>query len=323
MTAADVDRVAAALPRSIRHERDVPAASLTTWRVGGPIALVVHAASVADVEAVAASVDPSTPILAIGRGSNLLLADAGFPGVGIVLEGELDTIDVPARSGDAASPQIAEVTAGGAVALPVLARQLAAAGWAGTEFFVGIPGSVGGAVRMNAGGHGKETVEVLRRAQVVALDDRSTVWRDVDALDLSYRHSAIGDRDIVVRAVFGVEADEPARCLERIDEVVRWRRVHQPGGANAGSVFRNPEGGSAGALIDAAGLKGARVGGAVVSDKHANFIQTEPGATAEDVLRLIELVQQRVARNAGVELQTEVRIVGFDHPRAAHEGTRP
>ena len=327
MARAELASVLAGLERglspALRCERDVPAASLTTWRVGGPIALVVHCASVDDVEAVGQALDHAVPVLTIGRGSNLLLADAGFPGAGIVLEGELDTLRVPASPASDGG----EIMAGAAVALPVLARQAAAAGWRGLEFYVGIPGSVGGAVRMNAGGHGRETVEVLRRAHVVALDGTtdgaSTSWRDVDALDLSYRHSAIGPREVVVGATFAVAADEPAECLARVDEIVRWRRANQPGGANAGSVFRNPPGDSAGRLIDAAGLKGARVGGASVSEKHANFIQTEPGATAADVRALIDLVRRRVAADSGAELEPEVRIVGFDHPPESVEGTRP
>jgi UDP-N-acetylmuramate dehydrogenase len=310
-----------ALSPALRCERDVPASTLTTWRVGGPIALVAHCASVADVEAVGRALDPALGVLTVGRGSNLLLADAGFPGVGIVLEDQLEELRLPAAGPEPSAG--AEVVAGGAVALPVLARQAAAAGWRGLEFFVGIPGSVGGAVRMNAGGHGRETVEVLRRAQVVRLDGTSATWHDVGTLDLSYRHSAIGSREVVVGAAFAVEADDPGECGARVDEIVRWRRAHQPGGANAGSVFSNPPGDSAGRLIDAAGLKGARVGGASVSEKHANFIQTEPGATADDVRTLIELVRRRVAHANGTDLTPEVRIVGFDHPQASVEGTRP
>ncbi len=279
MDRPDLGAVERALPESMRRRRAVPAASLTTWRVGGPISLVVHCASAADVEAVAGAIDPSVPVLTVGRGSNLLLADEGFPGVAIVLEGELETVELPSASGPA------EVRAGAAVALPVLARQVSAAGWSGLEFYVGIPGSVGGAVRMNAGGHGRDTAAVLRRAHVVGLDDRSSGWRDIAVLEPGYRHTVLGDREVVVAAVFAVTPAAAAACLARVDEIVRWRREHQPGGANAGSVFRNPPGDSAGRLIDAARLKGLRVGGATVSEKHANFIQTEPGATARDVAR--------------------------------------
>jgi UDP-N-acetylmuramate dehydrogenase len=243
------------------------------------------------------------PLLIVGRGSNLLVADGGFRGLALVLEGEFEEI----------TPGEGTVRAGGAVGLPVLARQTAAAGRAGLEFYVGIPGTVGGAVRMNAGGHGQETREVLISARVAdLLGDGLGVDRAVDDLALGYRTSAIGPTDVVVGATFGVTADDPAACEARIADVVRWRREHQPGGANAGSVFRNPPGDSAGGLIDRCGLKDLRVGGAVVSSKHANFIQAEPGATAADVRALVREVQRRVLEATGVELQPELHLVGFD-----------
>ncbi len=310
---AELDRIDHALAPQIRRERGVPAASLTTWRVGGPIEMVAHATSTADVVAIATALDPSVPVLVIGRGSNLLVADAGFPGVAIMLEGDLDHVRAP---GPGARP---EAHAGGAVALPVFARKLSASGWGGLEFYVGIPGSVGGAVAMNAGGHGRETSQVLVRAEIVAIDERTAKWREVSALDMSYRHSALTDREVVVSAVFAVEADDPRQCLARVEEVVRWRRANQPGGANAGSVFRNPPDDSAGRLIDASGLKHLRIRGASVSEKHANFIQTEPGATAADVLELIRTIARLIFDRSGVTLQPEVRMVGFEPHDDAEE----
>ena len=171
------------------------------------------------------------PLLILGRGSNLLIADRGFPGLALLLEGEFEEI----------TPGPATVRAGGAVGLPVLARRAAAAGLSGLEFYVGIPGTVGGAVRMNAGGHGRETREVLPSARVVdLLGDGLGVDRSVDELALGYRTSSIGPNDVVAGATFSVEADSRDACEARIAEIVRWRREHQPGGANAGSVFRNP-----------------------------------------------------------------------------------
>jgi UDP-N-acetylmuramate dehydrogenase len=205
------------------------------------------------------------------------------------------------------------VAAGGAVPLPVLARRSAAAGRTGLEFYVGIPGSVGGAVRMNAGGHGRETVEVLEHARVADLFGTGEVTtRAAAALGLGYRHSELGPAEVVVGAAFRTTADAASACEARVAEIVKWRREHQPGGANAGSVFANPEGDSAGRLIDAAGLKGFRIGGAVVSDKHANFIQAEAGATAADVRALVLEVQRRVREASGVELRPELRMIGFD-----------
>lgn len=300
--AAIADALEPALPG--RVERDAPLAGFTTYRVGGPAAVLVRARHEADLAALAAIVgEHRPPLLVVGRGSNLLVADRGFPGVALLLEGDFEEITTaPDR-----------ITAGGAVALPVLARRAAAAGLTGLEFYVGIPGGVGGAVRMNAGGHGRETRDVLRSVRVAdLLGDGLGALRSLEDLALGYRHSALGPFEVVVSATFAVEADTPIACEGRLADVVRWRREHQPGGANAGSVFRNPPGDSAGRLVDACGLKGLRVGGAVVSDKHANFIQAEPGATAHDVRALIAEVGRRVEAETGVHLEPELHCVGFD-----------
>jgi UDP-N-acetylmuramate dehydrogenase len=310
VTSAAVATVAeelrAVLP--IAPEAGVPFARLSTYRVGGPVGLLVRVPSNEALRAVAASIRRHRPpVLVVGRGSNLLMTDEGFAGVVVKLEGEFDALAVPL-----AGPDAAVVRAGGAVALPVVARRAAAGGWSGLEFYVGIPGSVGGALRMNAGGHGRETVEVLRRAWVLDLGgerDHPTL-RSVESLGLGYRSSALATTDVVTQAEFAVTADDPAACERRVTEIVEWRRKHQPGGANAGSVFRNPPGDSAGRLIEAAGCKGLRIGGAVVSTKHANFVQGEDGATSRDVRALMELVQTRVREFAGVELEPEVHVVG-------------
>lgn len=300
-------RLEARLPGAV--ERDVPLARLTTYRLGGPVAVLVRARGLADlVELAAVVAEHEAPILVVGRGSNLLVADRGFRGVAVVLDGEFDRIDLGAADTGAST-----VRAGGGVALPRLARVTVAAALGGLEFFVGIPGSVGGAVRMNAGGHGRDTAAVLRSALVVDLGAGGTARAlTVDDLALGYRRSALGPLDVVTGAEL-VVAPQPQEVGEAaIDEIVAWRREHQPGGANAGSVFTNPDGDSAGRLIDAAGLKGLRVGGAVVSPKHANFFQAEPGATADDVHRLVGEVRRRVAEATGVELRPELRMVGFE-----------
>jgi UDP-N-acetylmuramate dehydrogenase len=284
-------------------EREVPAADLGTYRVGGPLAVLVRVpddAALARVGEVVARLAP--PVLVVGRGSNLLVADQGFGGVGILLVDEFEVLSIAETS----------VRAGGAVALPVLARRTAAAGRAGLEFFVGIPGSVGGAVRMNAGGHGCETRDVLLSARVRDLATGRVVEHEPEALALGYRTSTIGAADVVVDAEFRVAPDDPGACAARIDEVVRWRREHQPGGANGGSVFRNPPDDSAGRLIDVAGCKGLRIGGAVVSEKHANFFQADAGAAARDVRDLVVLVQERVRVETGVVLVPELVMIGFD-----------
>ena len=292
-----------ALPGAV--ERDVPLASLTTYHLGGPVSTLVRARSLDALAAVARVVrEHAPPLLLVGRGSNLLVADHGFTGVAVVLAGDFERVDLDTEPGT--------VRAGGAVPLPVLARRTAAAGRSGLEFFVGIPGSVGGAVRMNAGGHGRETAEVLVAARTVDLagSGHEVVHRSSD-LDFGYRRAALGAAEIVTSADFTVVAAPAEECERTITEVVRWRREHQPGGANAGSVFRNPPGDSAGRIIDAAGLKGLRVGGAVVSPKHANFFQAEPGATADDVYRLMLEVRRRVGETSGITLEPELRLVGF------------
>ena len=309
LAAATLDDLAAALAVAVPGgvARDVPASELGTYRVGGPIAVLVRVPTDAALGAIAEVVRATRPpLLVVGRGSNLLVADRGFSGVGLMLEGEFEAIEV---AGDAT-----RVRAGGAVPLPVLARRSAASGATGLEFYVGIPGSVGGAVRMNAGGHGRTTREVLVAARVrdLAAAGGAVSHRSVDDLALGYRASGIGPTEVVVDAEFRVAPDDPAACAARIDEVVRWRREHQPGGANGGSVFRNPPGDAAGRLIDVSGCKGLRVGGAVVSEKHANFFQAEPGATADDVRRLVAAVRDRVADETGVVLHPELVMVGFE-----------
>jgi UDP-N-acetylmuramate dehydrogenase len=307
MIAEDVrawsDALAHALPGAV--ERDVPLAALTTYHLGGPVAVLVRAGSLDALAAVARVVrEHAPPLLVVGRGSNLLVADAGFPGLGVVLDGDFERVDVEATA--------ETVDAGGAVALPVLARRAAAAGRGGLEFYVGIPGSVGGAVRMNAGGHGRETAEVLLRARVVDLaGSGEEETRATADLALGYRRSALRPTEVVTGAEFRVVPSTREASEALVAEVVTWRREHQPGGSNAGSVFANPEGDSAGRLIDSLGLKGLRVGGAFVSPKHANFFQAEPGATADDVFRLVGEVRRRVLDATGIRLEPELRMVGF------------
>jgi len=310
MNSSTLADVGAALEARLpgRVGRDVSSAELTTYRCGGPLAVFVRAEHDDDLGVVAEVLRPAgAPVLLVGRGSNLLVADTGFRGVAITLAGELEQLAV--------DPTSARVRAGGGVALPVLARRAAAAGVGGLEFFVGIPGSVGGAVRMNAGGHGADTAAVIVTARVVDLDDGGFRELHPAELGLGYRQSALSARAVVLGAVFSGRNDDPSACAERVDEIVRWRREHQPGGQNAGSVFTNPPGDAAGRLIEAAGCKGLRLGGAVVSEKHANFFVADPGASAADVYALIELVQRRVEEACGVRLDPELRCIGFEEGR--------
>jgi UDP-N-acetylmuramate dehydrogenase len=297
-----IDALAQSLGR--RAVRDAPLGARTTYRVGGSAALLVEAS---DEDALAAchvalvEVGKPVPVLVIGKGSNMLVADAGFPGLAICLGGHFGTIEVENTT----------VRAGGAVGMQALARRTAAAGLAGFEWAVGIPGSLGGAVRMNAGGHGSEMSDVLVGARVFALQSGSSDWRDLARLQTGYRHSAVRDSEIVTETELALSPCDPETATQRVAEVVRWRLAHQPGGLNGGSVFTNPPDDSAGRLIDAAGLKGLRIGTAEVSEKHANFFQADRHGSADDVRALIDKVRTVVYETQGVDLVPELRMIGF------------
>lgn len=289
-------------------QRDVAIGPLTTYRFGGRArfyAEVPDAAALLTVLQARRTLDAEVPLLVLGRGSNIVVSDEGFEGLVVRLTGSFLEIAV---SDDG------RVAAGGAVPLPRLARESVKRDRGGLEWCVGIPGSVGGAVRMNAGGHGSETAEWLLDAEVVDADTLTVATRDVDDLDLSYRHSALTPSDIVLRARYRTVARPRAAGEQLLRDITRWRKEHQPGGThNAGSVFKNPPGDSAGRIIDSLGLKGYRVGGAEVSQRHANFFVADDTATADDVYRLVRDIQQIVAERASVRLEPEIRFVGrFD-----------
>lgn len=300
----DVARLARAL--GSLAATDQPLGALTTYRVGGPATLLAEPTTDEELAAVArASAGSGVPLLVVGRGSNLLVADRGFAGLAVRLAGRFEDVELGG----------ATVRAGGAVALPVLARRTAAAGLRGLEWAVGVPGSVGGAVRMNAGGHGSDTAATLVSYRWVDLATGTRREAPAAALGASYRSTTVGPAHVVTEAVHALAHGDPAASADAIAEIVRWRRAHQPGGANAGSVFTNPPERSAGALIEEAGLKGLRIGTAAVSTKHANFVQADDGGSAADVLAVIEHVRATVRRHAGVSLRTELVLVGFDDER--------
>nr|WP_283250897.1 UDP-N-acetylmuramate dehydrogenase [Rhabdothermincola salaria] len=293
---------------------DVPLGPLTTYRVGGPAALLVADAGLAELARVADVVRATgVQVLVVGRGSNLLVADDGFPGIAVTLGDSLAEVILEGTT----------VVAGGGAALPVVARRTAAAGLTGFEWAVGVPGSVGGAVRMNAGGHGSDMAASLVRVRVLDLATGEDGWMPAAALDLGYRCSALTATQVVVAAELALAAGEARRAEAELSGIVRWRRAHQPGGANAGSVFTNPPGDSAGRLIEAAGLKGHRVGRAHVSTKHANFIQVDDDGSAADVAALMAAVRAAVRANTGVDLHAETRLVGFAPEVVAAAGATP
>lgn len=308
MTAEAVAAAAGALTGLARL--DEPLGPRTTYRVGGPAALLVEVESDETLAAVAAAVQASgVDVLVVGNGSNLLVADAGFAGLAVVLGGTFAEVVIEERV----------VRAGGATPLPVLARRSSAAGLTGLEWAVGVPGTAGGGVRMNAGGHGSDMAATLRRVRVVDLatgEDEEVAAGD---LELGYRTSSIGATQVVAWAEFELTPGDTERSAAELREIVRWRRDHQPGGQNAGSVFTNPPGDSAGRLVDAAGCRGQRLGSAWVSDKHANFVQADAGGRADDVAALVAAVQGRVLEATGITLHPELRMVGFN-PRSEVEG---
>jgi len=284
---------------------DQPLGAVTTYRVGGRAALLAVVAGeleLASVAEILAGFD--VPVLVLGRGSNMLVADRGYAGLVISLGEGFESLDIDGT----------DVTAGAALSLPVLARKTAAAGLSGLEWAVGVPGSVGGAVRMNAGGHGSDTAATLVSYRTVDLASGRTVTSPASRLRPSYRHTALEASEVVVAATHHLVPVDPESAKGAIDEIVRWRRANQPGGSNAGSVFTNPPGDSAGRLIDQCGLKGLRMGTAEVSPKHANFIQADADGSADDVARLIAHVQATVAEATGIALRTEVRMIGFLEP---------
>lgn len=295
---------------------DTDLSMLCTYKVGGRAAGVVAVDSVDTLDQVSAALDRfpnvAVPVLVIGRGSNLLIADRGFPGLVIRLGAAFETIEIDADS--------ARVIAGGGALLPVVARRTAAEALSGFEWAVGVPGSIGGAVRMNAGGHGAEMAGSLVTVTTYELGGAGLRQRPVSELALGYRTSNISSFEVVLSVELELVKGDREESEAKISEIVRWRRANQPGGQNAGSVFANPEGDSAGRLIDATGLKGLRIGTAEVSTKHANFIQADPHGSADDVFALIREVQRRVRENHGIVLRPENVLVGFDVERFDREG---
>ena len=280
-------------------------AGSTTLRVGGPARALVTAEDDADLAAVGEAIAAhDVPWLVVGRGSNLLVADAGWDGVVIHLGDGFGGYEIQGK----------RIRAGAAEMLPVLSVRLSNEGFLGFAWASAVPGSLGGAVRMNAGAHGSELSDHLINAELYRLRSQARETWPAQDLGLAYRHSELPPDAVVVAATIELEHGGGEEIREEIREIKQWRREHQPvSEPNCGSVFANPDGDSAGRLIDAAGAKGLRIGGAQVSNKHANFIVTNEEASASDVRALILEVRQRVRDEFGVTLRPEVVMVGdFD-----------
>lgn len=286
--------------------QNVPLSPLTTYRVGGDARWFAEPLDLEELRSVLDAAPREVEVVILGRGSNVVISDDGIDGLVLRLGGSFGAIDISADG---------QTVCGGAVLLPQLARAAAAAGRSGLGFYAGIPGSVGGAVVMNAGGHGSDTSAVLASAVIVEMESGELSTRKVDKLDLGYRSSNLSSTEIVAQATFHTRRGEIPALEQEIREVTRWRKENQPGGTfNAGSVFKNPPEGPAGAIIDSLGLKGTRFGPVCVSEIHANFMVADPEARATDIWRFVHNIQHVVQARVGILLEPEIRFLGHFEP---------
>lgn len=278
-----------------------PLSSHTTFRIGGPAALFVTCESVDDViAATGILVDEHVDWVCLGGGSNVLASDQGFDGAVLKLGSGVA----------AASWSGTSLTVGAAASLASVVRAASERGMRGLEPFSGIPGTVGGAVAMNAGSRDEWIGTFVRRILLVARDG-SLVTLEGTEVDWGYRRSGLAELGVIVSVVLEFEQGDPAESRRLMSDALGRRKATQPLGLpNAGSVFVNPPGDSSGRLIEASGLKGVCVGGACVSEVHANFIVNAGGASASDVISLVALVKETVEREAGVTLEPEIRFLG-------------
>jgi UDP-N-acetylmuramate dehydrogenase len=288
----------------VKTSRQEPLARFTTMRVGGPADLFAEVRNLFELRAIVRFTRArEIPLMLLGRGSDLVISDAGIGGLVVKCSPQQYRIDGERLIADAGLPMAKVAT---------IAKD---AGLSGLEFGLAIPGTVGGAVWANAGAHDSDIAGVLVTAGVIGADGNESLL-DAGGLGLGYRDSILkagpdGRPDVVTQVTFGLRPEDPAIIGARLDEIRRWRQAHQPlGMPSAGSTFRNPVGDSAGRLIESVGLKGAREGGASVSEKHANFLVNDQGGDASDVRRLGDRVRATVARETGIDLRYEIVFAG-------------
>jgi UDP-N-acetylmuramate dehydrogenase len=282
-----------------------PLASRTTFRIGGPADLFIEAKTLDElIEFARQAWRRGVPIFVLGNGSNILVLDRGIRG--LVIENHCDQFSLDIINSERA---LLRVESG--VTLPGIANRLARQGLAGLEWAIGVPGTIGGAIVGNAGAHGACIADNLIR---VAILDAEGVTRELPKTELAfaYRTSRFkrAHGEIILRADFEMKRDDPQPCVARMNQYTEQRRRTQPTEPSVGSMFKNPPGDFAGRLIDQAGLKSTRVGNVQVSQAHANFFVNRGGATASEVLQLIEIVRARVRAQFGIELELEIEIVG-------------
>lgn len=284
---------------------DEPLAAHTTFRIGGPADFFIQVQKLTELFGIVERARRAQiPFLILGNGSNLLVSNRGFRG--LVVENRCAQFTLTEINATRA-----RLDAESGVMLPGLANRLARQGWAGLEWAIGVPGTLGGAIVGNAGAHGACIADSVTR--VVILDAQGNVCElPKTELAFAYRTSRFKHArdEIILRAELELRRDDPQACIARMQQYTEHRRRTQPTEPSVGSMFKNPPGDAAGRLIDAAGLKGMRVGGVQVSTVHANFFVNRSGATASDVLHLIEIVRKRVREQFGVELELEIVVIG-------------
>jgi len=283
-------------------ERDVPVARLTTIGTGGPARLLARPQSVSELaSALHLAREEGLEPFVVGLGSNVLAADEGVDALVVRLEGELASVSVADGL----------LAAGGGATNAVCLHRARAAGLGGFEFACAIPGTAGGGVFMNAGAYGSDWSDVLVRALVVSTDGEE--WRTPETLGLEYRHSALAPGEVVARVEYRLVLRAPQDIKATVADLVARRKGTQPTNKRTfGSVFRNPTGElGAGRMLELCGLKGHRIGGAMISPKHANFIENADGATTADCLALMTEARRRAREEFGVELQREVVFAGL------------
>ncbi len=281
--------------------RDEPMQLHTTWKVGGPADIFISLASGEDLKAILKyRQDYQLPLFVCGWGSNLLVKDQGIRGIVLAVSSKLSDFSIEGSM----------IRAKGGVALARLVKEAAAAGLTGLEFAAGIPGTVGGAVLMNAGAHGGSMADVFFKAKGTTYAGEERVFERQD-LTFAYRSSSIMGQDIIVTEVeLRLKPGDKSLILDNVRKYMAIRQERQPREASAGSVFKNPPQGPAGMFIEKAGLKGMSIGGAKISEKHANFIVNTGSARAADIIALMQKIKDQVYEQFGLILEPEIRIIG-------------
>jgi len=276
----------------------------TTFRVGGRVDAIYFAQELSTLKRMVSYLSgEGIPYLVVGKGSNLLVKDGGLQGVVIILQGELATIEQNEKNNRI-------IVAGGGLSIGELLSYCKLKGLSGLEFLSGIPGTMGGAVAMNAGAFGKEMGSITQDIEMITRQGDLVVM-DKSQINFSYRTASIPKGAVIVKARFELSKEDPDTIAERIADYMSRRRAKQPlEYPSGGSIFKNPPNDYAGRIIENAGLKGKKIGKALISQKHANFIVNTGGARAEDILALMDLAREKVRKETGIELEPEIKVVG-------------